>query len=82
LLARPFPIPGQEFIDPLRRMILQARQDVGEPGLRVDVVAAGRRYLHAGRDRKAIPTLARMVMPMRADPDRVEAVPAAGAIGH
>jgi cobalt-zinc-cadmium resistance protein CzcA len=30
----------------------------------------------------AIPTLARMVMPERSDPDRVEAVPAAGAIGH
>jgi hypothetical protein len=30
----------------------------------------------------AIPTLARMVMPERSDPDRVEAVPVAGAIGH
>jgi hypothetical protein len=30
----------------------------------------------------AIPSLARMVMPERSDPDRIEAVPAAGAIGH
>jgi cobalt-zinc-cadmium resistance protein CzcA len=30
----------------------------------------------------AIPTLARMVMPERSDPDRVDTVPMAGAVGH
>ncbi len=40
--AGALPIPGQEFIDPFSRMILQARQDIGEPGLRVNVVEFGR----------------------------------------
>jgi hypothetical protein len=41
LLALALPIPRRELIDALGRMILQARQDVGEPGLRVDVVELG-----------------------------------------
>jgi hypothetical protein len=32
------PIPGQQFIDSLCRMIAESSEDVGEPGLRVDVV--------------------------------------------
>jgi len=36
--AGALPIPEQEFIDPFSWMILQAREDVGEPGLRVNVV--------------------------------------------
>ena len=35
------PIPGQEFVDPPGGMILQSRQDIGEPSLRVDVVELG-----------------------------------------
>src|SRR5260370_13880244 len=35
------PIPRQEFIDAPGGMILQAREDVGEPGVRVDVVELG-----------------------------------------
>ena len=35
------PVPGQQLVDPLGRMILQSRQDVGEPRLRVDVVELG-----------------------------------------
>ena len=38
LLVGAFPAPGQKRVDPLGRMILQARQDIGEPGPRVDVV--------------------------------------------
>jgi len=37
----PLPIPGQEVIDPLGGMILQAREHVGEPGLWVDLVELG-----------------------------------------
>jgi hypothetical protein len=36
-----FPVPGQQLGDALGRMILQARQHVGQPGLRIDVVELG-----------------------------------------
>ena len=37
------PVPWQQFIDPLGRMIGKFREDIGEPGLRIDVVElAGR----------------------------------------
>src|SRR5450631_4054431 len=35
------PIPGQEFGDPLGRMVRQAREHVGEPSLWIDVVELG-----------------------------------------
>jgi len=35
------PVPGQEFVDPLCRMILDASKDISEPGERVDVVELG-----------------------------------------
>jgi hypothetical protein len=38
LPALALPVPGQEFVDSLGRMILQAREHLGEPGLRVDVI--------------------------------------------
>jgi hypothetical protein len=38
LQALALPVPGQEFVDPLGRVILQAGEDVGEPSLRVNVV--------------------------------------------
>jgi hypothetical protein len=41
LLAGVFPVPGQQLVDVLGRMILQSRQNVGEPRLRVDVVELG-----------------------------------------
>jgi len=41
LLVVAFPIPGQKLVDPLGGMILQSCQDVGEPGLRVEVVELG-----------------------------------------
>jgi hypothetical protein len=41
LQARPLPIPGQELIDPLGWMILQSRQDIGEPCPRIDVIELG-----------------------------------------
>jgi len=56
LLARPFPIPGQELIDPLRRMILQARQDVGEPGLRSTSLRRAAAIYTLVETAKAIPT--------------------------
>jgi hypothetical protein len=37
----PLPVPGQQLGDALGRMILQARQQVGEPGLRIDVIELG-----------------------------------------
>jgi hypothetical protein len=41
-LSRPaFPVPGQEFIDAPGGMILHAREDIGEPSLRVDAVELG-----------------------------------------
>jgi hypothetical protein len=41
LLALALPVPRQEFVDPLGGLILQSRQDVCEPGLRIDVVELG-----------------------------------------
>ena len=35
------PIPGQQFVDALGRMIRQAGQHVGEPSLWIDVVELG-----------------------------------------
>ena len=35
------PVPGQEFVDTLCRMILDASKDISEPGERVDVVELG-----------------------------------------
>ena len=35
------PVPGQQFEEALGRVIVQARQHVGEPGLRVDVIELG-----------------------------------------
>ena len=35
------PIPGQQVGDPLGGMIGQSRQDIDEPGLRVDVIELG-----------------------------------------
>ena len=40
------PIPRQQFVEPLNRMFGNARQHVGEPGLRIDVV-----HLAAGHNR-------------------------------
>ena len=40
-MGRDFPIPGQEFVDPFRRIVGQARERVGEPGVRIDVVELG-----------------------------------------
>src|SRR5262249_28272252 len=36
--CRRAPIPGQKLVDALGRMIWQPSEDVGEPGLRIDVV--------------------------------------------
>ena len=41
LRALRFPVPRQELVDPPGGVIGQARQHVGEPGLRVDVVELG-----------------------------------------
>ena len=35
------PVPGQEFVDAFGGMILQTREDVGQPGERIDVVELG-----------------------------------------
>lgn len=40
--AQTLPLPGQQFVQTRGRKIGDTRQDVGEPGLRIDVVEAGR----------------------------------------
>jgi hypothetical protein len=35
------PIPGQELVDALGGMVGQARQHIGEPSLRIDIVELG-----------------------------------------
>lgn len=35
------PVPRQQVADPFRRIIQHACQDIGEPGLRIDVVEFG-----------------------------------------
>jgi hypothetical protein len=46
-LSKQLPIPRQEFVDPVNWVLGDAGQDVGQPGLRVDVV-------HFGRDDDAV----------------------------
>jgi hypothetical protein len=41
LLALALPIPGQEFVEALGRVVLQAGEDVGEPSVRIDVIDPG-----------------------------------------
>ena len=41
LRAMPLPVPGQEVVDPLGGMILQAPEHVGEPSVWVDMVELG-----------------------------------------
>jgi hypothetical protein len=36
------PIPREQFVESLNRMLGDARQNVGEPSLRIDVVHLGR----------------------------------------
>jgi hypothetical protein len=38
LRAQAFPGPGHNFVDPPDRVVGQARQNVGEPGLRIDII--------------------------------------------
>jgi hypothetical protein len=35
------PVPLQEFVEPMHRMISEAGENFGEPGLRIDVVELG-----------------------------------------
>jgi len=41
LLACALPVPGWQLVDPLGGMILQVREDIDEPSLRIDVVELG-----------------------------------------
>jgi hypothetical protein len=36
------PVPGQKFIQPVESKVVDAREHVGKPGLRVDIVELGR----------------------------------------
>src|SRR6476660_2376487 len=38
LCASGFPIPGQEFIEPLDAVVVDASEHVSEPGLGIDIV--------------------------------------------
>jgi hypothetical protein len=37
----PVPVPGQQFVDALGRVIWQAGQHIGKPSLRIDIVELG-----------------------------------------
>jgi hypothetical protein len=41
LVVLQLPVPGQQLVDAPGRVILQSRQHVGEPSLRIDVVELG-----------------------------------------
>jgi len=41
LLGAVFPVPGKELIEPGGRIIGDAAEDVGEPGLQADAVELG-----------------------------------------
>ena len=46
-----FPVPWQQFVDPVDRMLCDARKDIGQPGLRIDIVKTGgldQRVKHGG----------------------------------
>jgi len=45
--SRRRPRAGQQFVEPLDGMLCDARQNVGEPGLRIDIV-------HLGGDDQAV----------------------------
>jgi hypothetical protein len=47
------PVPGQKLTQPLDSMIIDAREDVGEPSLWIDVVELGGR--DEGVDRRGAP---------------------------
>jgi hypothetical protein len=38
LLALAFPVPGEQLFDALGRVVVQPREDVGEPGLPLDAL--------------------------------------------
>jgi len=40
-VALQFPVPGQQLVDAPGRMILQARQHIGQPSLGINVVELG-----------------------------------------
>ena len=46
-LWKPLPIPRQEFVEPVSRVLGDAGQNVGQPSLRIDIV-------HFGRDDDAV----------------------------
>ena len=35
------PVPGEEFVEPALRRLRDPAEDIGEPGLRIDVVELG-----------------------------------------
>ena len=43
VVLRRDPVPGHQFLDPVDRMAGDAREDVGEPSLRIDIVHFCRR---------------------------------------
>jgi len=49
LLLQRLPVPGQQFGDPSGRVVLQTRQHIGEPGLRIDVTELCRFDQRVGR---------------------------------
>jgi hypothetical protein len=70
-VAEQLPVPGQEFVEALGRVILQVGQHVGQPGKRIDVVELG--GLDQGVDRGGAPAALvgageRPVAPSRCQP--------------
>ena len=54
MLTMQLPVPGQELIEALGRMVLQAGEYVGQPAERIDVVELG--GLDQGVDGRGAPT--------------------------
>jgi hypothetical protein len=82
LEAFALPVPGQKFIDALGGMVLQAGEDIGEPGVRIDVVDPG--GVDQGIDRSSAATtfIRACEGPVMATDSNWSDLPLGGIVGH
>jgi hypothetical protein len=76
------PIPGQKFIDPLGRMVLQASEDIGGPGVRIDVVDLGGVDQRIDRGSAAATFIRACEGPVVATDSNWPDFPLGGIVGH
>src|ERR1700734_1775403 len=76
------PVPGQKFIDALGGMVLQAGEDIGEPGVRIDVIDPG--GVDQGIDRSSAATtfIRACEGPVMATDSNWSDLPLGGIVGH